>query len=116
MIKEKRKYPRIPSKLVARLRAASRDGNDNDETFLNESASTSDISKGGAFIETMSLFEIGTTIKFDLSLPNRQNIEVVAVVRRCVDSKIRGIGVQFLKVTTRDREKLNSYIDSASKK
>ena len=78
---------------------------------------TNNISEGGIFIVTQQLLEIGTPIKFPLSLPGMAVPEVVEGIVKWVrredyitDQAPTGLGIQFNLISDDLKHRINDYI------
>ncbi len=104
--KEKRHFPRIPGKLVANLRKVGKK-RDTERMFVQN------MSLGGVFIETSMDLREGDYIWFDIHLPeprHNQKVSVEAVVRWRKNSEPKGIGVEYTRVSTQDKKKIETVI------
>jgi uncharacterized protein (TIGR02266 family) len=108
---ERRKYPRVAVEMVARLRRLN--------TRLNPEAvptTTGNVSLGGVFIETTAPFKEGDHVAFDINLPKRgQSVSALGVVRWQRSDEPRGIGVEFIQVTSEDKKKIETVLLGKSK-
>lgn len=76
------------------------------------SAKTRDISAGGVFIETDIGLPIGSRIQVDLRFLRTRTTVPAEVVWALVgeDGQTEGIGVQFLQLSKKDRERIESFM------
>ena len=103
---ERRRYKRIPARLVAHFRRGSEPAHQ---------AITQNISLGGVFIETHIEFAIGDPVEFDLHLPTEKNNDSVKIAVRgrvCWRQQrpIPGIGVDMQSITSKNRRHVTRYI------
>ncbi|MEW5693858.1 MAG: PilZ domain-containing protein [Candidatus Hydrogenedentota bacterium] len=106
--RDQRKFKRIPTHLLANLKKTT-----TQESQITKEIIIKNISAGGVFIETMVPFSVGELVTFDLYLPgDRYKLKIVGVVRwKRIDSLPYGIGVQFVKVATEDKNKITKFIE-----
>jgi hypothetical protein len=79
---------------------------------------TRDISKGGMALETELLLDVGEEVGLDLVHPT-SGIEFAldAVVRRVIrDSGVRGLGLEFVRLTEERREALDRFVREGAPK
>ncbi len=111
---EQRKYPRINTKQVSQLRKI-----DPPTGSSEASGMVHNMSRGGVFIETSMLFEVGDWVEFnmefDLFHKNRK-VTVVGVVRWRSQDVPKGVGIEFSRMTTRDKRKLHTVIMRRARK
>jgi hypothetical protein len=98
---ERRKSPRISKELVVHLRKAT--------AIEARKQYTRNISGGGAFIEDPRDLQPGDLVDLRLTVPEG-NLDIVGVVRWRRDEEPRGVGVDFLRAASDDRESLNNFI------
>ena len=96
---DKRRHPRYPLKF--RVFFLDRDFH----------AHTANISKGGFFIETTESFEVGTIENLLVELPMVGTVELTGYVHHTRKGNSPGIGVEFVKIRSKDgqEESLNIY-------
>lgn len=74
------------------------------------------LSENGAYVPTPSPLPAGTIVSLAFRLAEKEGawIRAVGVVRWVEETRAsRGMGVQFLQVTTEDRSQLRDYVDDA---
>lgn len=81
-----------------------------------QQAVTSDLSLGGVFIQTELSFRRDEVVEFDLVPPGGQRLSITGIVRWNKLDQPRGVGIEFIKVTTPDKKKLQAYISSQTKR
>jgi hypothetical protein len=94
MSHETRKYKRVPALLEITWEGAAG----------RHAARTSDITVDGCFIDTLGHVRIGETIKFKLSLPAGDAIELQGKVIHKYPNV--GFGVRFTNISDADRKRL----------
>ncbi len=106
---ENRKFPRIQTHQVTRLRASTRDASGE-----AQEGDIANISTGGVFIATPDPLPMETVVEFDMRLPTLPSaISVTAVVRWHQEEKEpRGMGVEFLEISESDLNALCVYLDA----
>jgi hypothetical protein len=73
-----------------------------------------DLSEGGAFIETLQRFALGSIIQVRFKLPGSgQLISCTAEVRN-VRKDLCGFGVQFLDISQNSVQQIRVYMDAIS--
>ena len=104
----KRKYKRLPSSMSACVRKVKVSPHDLDEIRLV----IKNISMGGVFIETMVPFDIDTVLRVSFALPGSdREVQALGIVRWVSNTRdMRGMGVQFLKVTTEDKDAIKEHV------
>ncbi len=105
---EHRRFPRITSDAVSRLRKI-----DPDPPVEEIEGTVRNLSMGGVFIETSTPFEKGDWLEFTIRLELMGKPRVVdaqGVVRWCQQEAPRGIGVAFTKVSSASKKKLGTVI------
>ena len=101
---ERRKHPRFTVSVPVEVHAEGSD------TPIR--CTTSDLSLGGCYIESMYPFPVGTTLDLRLQLENTLLIEV-----RVVTSYPQvGNGMEFIKMLPEDRAELKTFLDALAKK
>ena len=95
---ERRRYPRIKTKLPVELRCPGR---------APIRTTTDEISLCGCYIEMMFTLDVGTKVELVLSL-DQQNVSVKAVI--ATKTPQVGNGIDFIDVDAEDRLKLTDYI------
>ena len=73
---------------------------------------TSDISLGGCYIESMYTFPVGTPV--DLQLYLEDTLLIAAKVVTCYPQV--GNGIEFEKILPEDREQLRDFLDALARK
>ena len=96
----RRRYPRLKISVPVELQA------EGSESPIR--GSTSDLSAGGCYIETMFPFPVGTTLDMKLQLEN--TVLVAASVVTC-DPQV-GNGISFTRMLPEDREELEKYLQA----
>jgi Tfp pilus assembly protein PilZ len=80
-----------------------------DGIFTRADEKLSDLSVGGAFIETAQHYSVGSVLSLRFKLPDAGRfLTCTAIVKNSRDSQ--GFGVQFLDLSPDDRWLLDSYI------
>ena len=106
--RERRRYERIPASFVCHLRQAS----DPVPDSMVVNAITRDISLLGVFVESNETWEEGETVEIELLFPRSgARVTVTGMVRWCRLGKPRGIGIEFIKVETQDKDRIKQYIE-----
>ena len=95
---ERRRYPRIKTKLPVELRCAGKS---------QMRTTTDEVSLCGCYIETMFTIEIGTKVELVLSLNQEKVIAEAVVVTKTPQV---GNGIDFVEMTPEDRLKLTQYM------
>ena len=105
---ERRKYRRIPSRLIAHLKKLS-----NVEFAFPRQLRTADLCTGGVFLTMAKPFKPGSVVDFDIKLPPEDLlIPAVGVVRWCRETEgSSGIGVEFSCISLGDLSLLKQYLD-----
>jgi hypothetical protein len=96
---DRRRYPRIKAQVPIELHT------EGSETPIR--GSTSDLSLGGCYIETMFPFPVGTQLEMKLQING--TLLVLATVVTC-DPQF-GNGIAFTKILPEDFEELRAYLD-----
>lgn len=107
---EKRRFIRLDSSLIARIRGRSPNAQD----APTQESTITNISMGGVFIETATPFESGTLVELDFSLPrSAERVHARGVVRWSGRDRNgpMGMGIEFLEVTYPARDSLKGYLD-----
>jgi c-di-GMP-binding flagellar brake protein YcgR len=99
MTTERRKHPRFKVNVPVEVHT------DASETPLR--ASTSDISLGGCYIESMYPFQVGTPLELKLQVAD--TLLVAARVVTC-DPQF-GNGIEFVRMLPEDRAELSKFLD-----
>ena len=102
MINDRRKSPRIKASVPVEVHVEG--------AGAPLHCSTSDISLGGCYIESMYPFPVGTCLELKLQIAD--TLLVVARVVTC-DPQF-GNGIAFVKILPEDRDKLTKFINSAA--
>ena len=102
---ELRRYPRTPMKAEVWI---GQDG-----IFTRTPETPSDLSEGGAFVETSQKFSRGSILNLRLKLPGEiQPIDCTVAVR---NEKARpGLGLQFLDISPENGHIVSSFIHEAA--
>lgn len=105
---DQRKYKRLPSNLNAKVRKVQVSASELDEIRLV----IKNISLGGLFIETPTPMEIDTVLRVSFHLPgSEREIQALGIVRWISNTRdMRGMGVQFLQVTTDDKDAIKQHV------
>ena len=104
---EKRKYKRLPAKLVTSLRKCIAEKENS-----VEDVTTGNICQGGVFLETNSALVEGDIVEFEVRLPEMsQAVPVVGIVRWRQQSEPQGVGVELARTATGSRDQFNKYIE-----
>lgn len=75
-------------------------------------AITRDISPLGVFVESNETWEEGETVEIELLFPRSgARVTVTGMVRWCRPGNPRGIGIEFIKVETQDKDRIKQYIE-----
>ena len=103
---ERRRFKRLPTALIARLRTRKPTQGELLQIQI------SNVSTGGVFISTLQPFPIGTVVEFDFHLPGATDaVHATGVVRWILHHPPDiGMGVEFLEVTTASRVSLDTFI------
>ncbi len=114
---EKRRFKRLPSNLVTRIRMQQA----SEQARRAILTRIRDISVGGVFIETHSPFPVGTLVEFDFELPGiPQKVHVNGIVRwSCEDQREGrgiGMGIEFLKVAVQATQAIREYVGTEDAK
>lgn len=108
MKNKERQYQRLTMNQVTELRPCA-----SQEDLRNPDAKVQNVSLGGAYIETETLFPIGTVVEFSLKLPNHpEHIPVKAKVRHLKTKPSPGLGVKFLDIQDKHLEALKAYLEA----
>ena len=100
---ERRKHPRFTVSVPVEVHAEGSD------TPIR--CTTSDLSLGGCYIESMYPFPVGSTLDLRLQLENTLLIEA-----RVVTSYPQvGNGMEFIRMLPEDRAELRTFLDSVAK-
>jgi len=100
---ERRKYPRFTVSVPIEVHTEDSD------TPIR--CTTSDLSLGGCYIESMYPFPIGTILNLKLQLE-----DVVLIQAKVVTSYPQvGNGMQFIKILPEDRAELSAFLDALAK-
>lgn len=100
-MQDRRQHPRLS---VATELWIGQDG-----IFTRADEKLSDLSLGGAFIETSQHYSVGSVLSLRFKLPDGGRfLTCTAIVRNSRNSQ--GFGVQFLDLSPDDRWQLDSYI------
>lgn len=100
---ERRKHPRFTAHVPVEVHE------EGSETPLR--CSTSDISLGGCYIESMYPFPIGTCLELKLQIS-----DTLLILGKVVTSHPQvGNGIEFVKIVFEDREQLRDFLDSVAK-
>jgi uncharacterized protein (TIGR02266 family) len=108
-VSERRQYRRLDTNLVANIRTAR-----SDDTQIREMSTITNLSSGGVFITTPYPFPLGAFVEFDFAIPgsSEASIHVKGVVRWSNPSPPDpGMGIEFIEVTSGNRDQLQSYVD-----
>jgi uncharacterized protein (TIGR02266 family) len=120
MGQEKRRYRRVSTSLVARIRVITT-GEDTKIRLrsIQEAAKIRNISLGGIFLETAIPFPVGTYLNIDFAVPGySEEIRTLGVVRwsnftKTPERPLVGMGIEFLEVSTPHRDKINRFVKEA---
>ena len=99
-----------PSKSLRQLIQPSRD-----ETVLEESTSTKDISASGVLFYLDKSLSLGTILRITMEIPTDEDepIECLSRVERIdeiMPDKVYGIGTRFMDMSYTDRARIERYI------
>jgi len=101
---ERRKHPRFTVSVPVEVHAEGSD------TPIR--CTTSDLSLGGCYIESMYPFPVGAILDLRLQLENTLIVEA-----RVVTSYPQvGNGMEFIKILSEDRAELKTFLDALAKK
>ena len=101
MFVDRRKHPRFKLNVPVEVHA------DGSETPIH--FTTSDLSLGGCYIESMYPFPVGTLLDLKLQLA-----ETVIIAAQVVTADPQfGNGIQFLRMLAEDRDVLSTFLDKA---
>ena len=101
---ERRKHPRFTVSVPVEVRAEGSD------TPIR--CTTSDISLGGCYIESMYPLPVGTGVELKLQAGE----ETLIILANTVTSFPQvGNGFQFVKILPEDREELSAFLDAIAK-
>jgi c-di-GMP-binding flagellar brake protein YcgR len=96
-------------RLHPRLTVASELWIGQDGIFTRADEKLSDLSLGGAFIETAQHYSVGSVLSLRFKLPEESRfLTCTAIVRNSRSGQ--GFGVQFLDLSPDDHRQLESYI------
>lgn len=105
----KRRYRRLPANLdvVVAAQSASR------ETAEMLFSKIQNLSENGAYVPARHPLPIGSFVSLEFTLEkNDTRVKATGVVRWVDETEAgRGMGIQFIKVTTHDRRNLRAYVD-----
>jgi c-di-GMP-binding flagellar brake protein YcgR len=102
MFVDRRKHPRFKLNVPVEVHA------EGSETPIH--FTTSDLSLGGCYIESMYPFPVGTVLDLKLQL-----VETVIIAARVVTADPQfGNGIQFLRMLAEDRDELSAFLDKAA--
>lgn len=103
---ERRRFKRLPTSLIARIqpRRATQA-----ETLQMQ---VRNVSTGGLFIDTLYPFPVGSLVEIDFNLPgDKGQVHAKCVVRWTQsEGDVRGMGVEFMEVSTASRSVIQGYI------
>lgn len=115
---EQRRYKRLDTKWVVRLRL----GAAGFDTRRRIQEIITDVSLGGVFIDSRIPYETGSIVEFDFTIPGSPApVHARGVVRWSNDGRLagraRGMGIEFLELSSDGRESLSKYVleESASR-
>lgn len=110
-MEEKRKYIRLPDSLIIRYRVVN--------TFLRSSSRSKDISEGGVCLSSSQRFNLGTSLELKIQL--QEFAEPIIVIGEVKWLKETGnaqlpflLGVRFIKIDLRERDKLCEHLQRIS--
>lgn len=105
---ERRRFKRLPTALIAHIRTRRAT---QAETLQMD---VRNVSAGGVFIDTVYPFPVGSLIELDFNLPGEKNqVHAKGVVRWTVlQGEARGMGVEFLEVSTESRAAIQQFIQN----
>jgi c-di-GMP-binding flagellar brake protein YcgR len=110
-MEEQRKYIRLPDSLIIGYRVVN--------SFLRSSSRSKDISEGGVCLSSFQRFDRGVVLELKIQLP--EFIEPIIVVgevkwlRETGDAQLPFLlGVKFIKIDPRERDKLCEHIHRVS--
>jgi len=103
MFAEQRAHPRFTVRVPVEVHA--------EDSEVPIRCSTSDISLGGCYIESMYPFPVATGVELKLQLE-----DTLLILGRVVTSHPQfGNGIEFTKMLPEDREQLRQFLDSIAK-
>ena len=106
----KRKFPRIETQLISKIKRLGTTGPDANATIKN-------LSKGGALMEMPVPVNVGDVIQFNMTLPGSSTqLEIKGVVRWLDATHSDHAGIEFIEIKTPDKSQLHTYIDRKSKR
>ena len=109
---DQRKYRRISSNVQVKIRK-KKISQENLEVLQ---FSMVNISLGGVFVETNTPFPLQTVVELHIPLPNNKEVHAIGVVKWITsEHNNRGMGVEFLKVTT-EAQDLETFIENQGSK
>jgi c-di-GMP-binding flagellar brake protein YcgR len=100
---DRRSYARVKVSVPVEMEAEGSD--------LPTRGSTTDLSLGGCYIETMFPFPVGTNLDLKLQLHDTLLIEATVVTS---DPQV-GNGIRFVRMLSEDREGLKAYLETAER-
>lgn len=105
----KRKYKRFPTDMEVKISSVDID-KDKQKAYIRR---LKDISENGAFILSSTPLAIGTFVKMDFQVEETGNrVSVTGIVRWCdLTPGQEGMGIQFLEVSSRGKDKLPKLLD-----
>lgn len=112
---EHRQHPRFVVKVPVEMHTVTReevDGKTREQVSETPIRSTtSDLSLGGCYIESMYPFPVGTRLELKLQVP-----DTLLILGRVVTSHPQvGNGIVFFKILDEDYEALSAFLDSLAK-
>jgi hypothetical protein len=104
--------PRIASRMMVRLKARIGDGDR--QSFCQ----TGDLSVSGMFVRTDESYPLGSTLSYELMLPQEREpvFGTAVVVRHAVagEGKHEGIGLRYVEFRAGSEARLHAYIERTS--
>lgn len=99
----RRAYSRVKANVQVEIEAEGSD--------IPLRGTTTDLSLGGCYVETMYPFPVGTNLDLKLQLEDTLLIEATVVTS---DPQV-GNGIKFTKMLSEDREALKTYLEAAAR-
>lgn len=105
----KRKYRRLETNFIAKIRGRK----PTPATMRQLRSRVTNLSQGGAFIETVTPFPMGEIVEIDFSLPGRGPVHAKGLVRwSSKEGAQPGMGVEFLEVSIPEKEAIQTYVET----
>lgn len=81
-----------------------------DGIFTRSNERLCDLSVGGAFIESHSIYSVGSIVSLRFMLAKETNFITCTVIVRNTRGR-QGLGVEFLDLSPEDRQRIKSFIE-----